>query len=248
MVSPVPTRFPKGVNNCLSYDRFNLLGFPDPTKWVTYFDDFAGGTDSLPNATDANYVVTKTGAGTIAQADGSGGWSLLTASAANADNIFVQKKGSAFRWVSTKKLIFGARFKISDSNLESFVMGLQITDTTPLAVSDGIYFLKTTGAATVDFIVAKASVLSTAAAIGSVVTDTFIELAFVYNGKAVPNPSTGVVTYWFDYFINGDLKGSIGATTTAPDTQDLCISFGLQNGEAVAKTMTIDYIFAALER
>ena len=36
--------------------------------------------------------------------------------------------------------------------------------------------------------------------------------------------------------------------TNAPDDEDLTISFGIQNGEAAAKTMTIDYILAAVER
>jgi hypothetical protein len=43
-------------------------------------------------------------------------------------------------------------------------------------------------------------------------------------------------------------KGSLSASSTyLPDTE-LTVSFGIQNGEAVAKTMTVDYIFAAKER
>jgi hypothetical protein len=37
-------------------------------------------------------------------------------------------------------------------------------------------------------------------------------------------------------------------TTNLPDDEDLAISFAIQNGEAVAKTMTVDYIFVAKER
>jgi hypothetical protein len=33
-----------------------------------------------------------------------------------------------------------------------------------------------------------------------------------------------------------------------PDDEDLTVSFGIQNGEAVAKTMTVDYILAAMDR
>ena len=36
--------------------------------------------------------------------------------------------------------------------------------------------------------------------------------------------------------------------TNATDDEELTVSFGIQNGEAVAKTMTIDYILAAVER
>jgi hypothetical protein len=35
--------------------------------------------------------------------------------------------------------------------------------------------------------------------------------------------------------------------TYLPDTE-LTISFGIQNGEAVAKTMSVDYVFCAAER
>ena len=36
--------------------------------------------------------------------------------------------------------------------------------------------------------------------------------------------------------------------TNVTDDEDLTISFGIQNGAAAAKTMTVDYIFAAVER
>ena len=45
--------------------------------------------------------------------------------------------------------------------------------------------------------------------------------------------------------LGDDLSATLA--TYLPDTE-LTISFGVQNGEAVAKTMTIDYIFAARER
>ena len=33
-----------------------------------------------------------------------------------------------------------------------------------------------------------------------------------------------------------------------PDDEELTVSFGIQNGAAAAKTMTLDYIIAAVER
>jgi hypothetical protein len=49
------------------------------------------------------------------------------------------------------------------------------------------------------------------------------------------------------YFVNGVIGGS-SVTTNLPDDEDMTVSFAIQNGEAVAKTMTVDYIFAAKER
>lgn len=143
-------------------------------------------------------------------------------------------------------MFFEARFKVSDATQSDVVLGLQITDTTPLDVTDGIFFLKADDAATVDFRVEKDNTAATAAACATLVSDTFIRLGFSYNGR--PTVEAGVTTYQFQVFVDGVFKTYVNATTTAPDDEDLCISFGVQNGEAVAKTMTIDYIFAALER
>lgn len=241
-----PTRLPKGVVNRESWERFNMFGMLDPTKWITYWDDFAGATDSLPNATDANYTVTKTGAGTIAQADGLGGWSILTNAAADNDAVFVQKKGEAFLWQATKRLFFAIRFKLSDATDSDFVAGLQITDTTPLDVTDGIFFLKADDAATVTFNVEKDNAASQLAAFTTLANDTFVELAFEYEGAATV--VNGSAVYRFNVYVNGALAGVVDASTNVPDDELLCVSFGVQNGAAAAKTATIDYIFAALER
>ena len=44
-----------------------------------------------------------------------------------------------------------------------------------------------------------------------------------------------------------DVIGTV-VTTNLPDNEQLALSFGVQNGEAVAKTMTIDYLSVAQER
>jgi hypothetical protein len=47
--------------------------------------------------------------------------------------------------------------------------------------------------------------------------------------------------------VNGVVVGT-SVTTNLPDDEDLTISFAIQNGEAVAKTMTVDYILCSKER
>ena len=76
---------------------------------------------------------------------------------ASSDSDFLQLKGEAFRLSASKKAYFSARFKVSDATQSDFVMGLHITDTSPLDVTDGIFFLKSDGAATISFIVEKTS-------------------------------------------------------------------------------------------
>jgi len=138
-------------------------------------------------------------------------------------------------------LFFKARFSVSDATQSDFVMGLQITDATPLAVTDGVYFIKNDGDTNLDFVVVKDSTASTASAITTVSNATYITVGFYYNGvdEVVYAASTNSN--------NPTVLGKL-ATTNLPDDEELTISFAIQNGEAVAKTMSIDYIFAAKER
>lgn len=229
------TNFTKGVNNITAQNILGQLKELDPTQLHTYFNDF----DSYISG---NWTVTETQAGaTQALTDADGGVLLLTNSAADDDLNALQKVGESFRFESGKKLFFKARFKVSDATQSDFVMGLQITDTTPLAVTDGVYFRKDDGDANLDFVVVKDSTASTATAITTVANDTYITVGFYYNG------SDEVVYAASTNSNNPTIRGKL-ATTNLPNDEDLTISFAIQNGEAVAKTMSIDYIFAAKER
>jgi len=115
-------------------------------------------------------------------------------------------------------------------------MGLQITDTTPLAVSNGVYFRKDDDDAYLDFVVMKGSTATTATAVHTVVNDTYLVVGFYYNG-------VDAVEYYVD-----DVKIGTSVTTYLPDTEELTISFGVQNGAAAAKILSVDYILAAKER
>lgn len=232
----VPTRFPKGISTAAKGLVFGEFGNPSPRDYCTYFQDFVSGAEFNNITATTSWAVNATGTGTFALTDGDGGQALITNAAADDDRLFFQKKGECFLFETGKQMWFDARFKVSDATQSDIILGLQITDTTPLAVSDGVYFYKADGAATADFIVTKASTATTNSAVATVVSATFIRLGFYYNGASN-----------IDYFVDGVRKGS-SVTTNLPTTEELTVSFGLQNGEAVAKTMTIDYIFAAKER
>ena len=50
------------------------------------------------------------------------------------------------------------------------------------------------------------------------------------------------------YEVDGSVLGSLDASSSyLPDTT-CTVSFAIQNGEGVAKTMTVDYVFVAKER
>jgi hypothetical protein len=224
------TRFPNGVTNVGEDSPFADLAMPAPPLFHTYFEDFdyyAAG----------DWTVTETDSGaTQALADGDGGLLLVTNTAADDDLVSLQKKGESFRFASGKRLFFEARFKVSDATQSDFVIGLQITDTTPLDVTDGVFFIKADGSTSVALRVEKNNTATATSAVATMADDTFIRLGFYYDGESS-----------IQYFVNGVVTGT-SVTTNLPDDEDLTPTFAIQNGEAVAKTMTVDYIFVAKER
>ena len=224
------TRFPNGVTNVDEDTIFAALGQPASTKFHTYWEDF----DYYGSG---NWTVTETQASaTQAKTDGDGGLLLLTNSAADDDLVALQKVGESFRFESGKKLWFEARFKVSDATQSDVVVGLQITDTSPLDVTDGVFFIKADGSTSVSLLVEKNNTATTTSSVATLANDTFITLSFYYDGVSQ-----------IQYAVNGVVQGA-SVTTNLPDDEDMTVSFAIQNGEAVAKTMTVDYIFVAKER
>lgn len=227
------SRFPNGVTNAGPNGALRKFILPDPSSVHSFFTDFDG-------YTAANWIVTETdAAATEALTAGDGGLLLITNTAADNDLVALQTLVGSFLMAAGKKAWFKARFKVSDATQTDLVMGLQIIDTTPLAVSDGIWFQKDDGDAQIDVYCGKSAGAGTTSAtnVATLADDTFIVLAWEYDGKST-------VTY----FVNDVALGVLDASSTYLPDANLAVSFALQNGEAVAKTMTVDYIFAAKER
>lgn len=223
------TRLPNGVTNVTKANPMGMMGQLDPTKYHTYFDDF-------DTYTAADWTITETGVATQALTDADGGQLLITNAGGGTDASWSQKVGESFLVEAGKKLWFKAKFQVSDATQSNVVMGLQITDTTPVAVSDGIFFRKDDGDTNIDFIVTKDTTPTTQLAVATLADATDITLSFYYNGVDA-----------VEYYANDVYLGA-SVVTNLPDDEILTISYGIQDGEAVAKTMTLDYIFAAKER
>ena len=230
MANLTTTRFPNGLTNVGVDAPFADLKMPAPTLFHTYFEDF-------DYYVAGDWTVTETDSGaTQALADGDGGLLLITNTAADNDLVSLQKKGESFLFESGKRLFFEARFKVNDATESDVVIGLQITDTTPLDVTDGVFFIKADGAATVNLLVEKNNTATTTSSVATMVNDTFITLGFYYDG------STQI-----QYSVNGTVLGT-SVTTNLPNDEALTVTMALQNGAAAAKTMTVDYVFVAKER
>lgn len=209
---------------------------PGDMAYSVYFNDFTDPKDYT--AADWTITTTEAGAGSATEAIGNldGGVLVITNDAADDDADFFNLTKETFKFEAGKRMLFAMRFKVSDATQSDFVCGLQITDTTPLAVSDGVYFRKDDGDAFIDFVVVKDSAATTDTNIGTLVSDTWTVLAFEYDGY-------GAVWPW----VNG-VRGQPVAVTNLPNDEEMCVTFGIQNGEAVAKILSIDYIYAAKER
>ena len=237
----MPTHFPNGISNRTKGHPLFNYPYLDPSKYYTYFDDFFEYHSGIYTIT-----TTEAGSGNASEAitSGAGGQLLITNDDADNDLDFFQLKGESFKWDSSKRMFFSARFKTNDATQSEIVMGLQITDTTPLDVTDGIFFLKIDGDTQPDLIIEKDNSSSLSVLeMNAMEDDTFVTLSFEYDPLDVATGGAVFRAYQDDVQV-----GEITSTTNAPDDEELTISFGIQNGEAAAKTLTIDFILVAVER
>ena len=228
------THFTSGVTNVGAGSTLGRAKMPVPAKYHTYHNDF-----DTYLASDWTITTTEVGSGNASEAlgDGDGGLLVITNDDADNDNDFLQLTKEGFKYEAGKQLAFNARFKTSDADASDVVMGLQITDTSPLDVSDGIFFLLTDGSTTLTFIVEKDGTQSTLDLPTAMADDTFMTVGFMYDPKDQK----------FHVSQNNTEVGTV-ASTNAPDDEELTVSFGIQNGAAAAKVLTVDYITAMKER
>ena len=208
--------------------------YPSDQTFYMYHNDFF-----TYNSGDWTITTTEAGTGSASEAvtSSAGGALVLTNAAGDNDLDFLQLKGEGFKLSTSKKAYFSARFKVNDVDQSDFVMGLGITDTTPLDTTDGVFFISADGDAGLDFLVEKDNTATTTEDVATMADDTFITTTWFID------PDASKVFY----SINNAKPVGV-AITNLPDDEELTVSFGIQNGEASAQTMTIDYVVAAVER
>jgi hypothetical protein len=188
---------------------------------------------------DSNtWTITETGAGTDLSGDELGGTLVLTNAAADNDAHWLQlgkTNGESFKFVAGKPLWFDARFKV-DNVLADTMIGLYVTDTTPEGgVSDGVYFRRLTTATALNLVV-EASSTETVVTTGiTMANDTYVNVGFYWDGAKL------------FYTQNRQIVAQVTTLANLPTTE-LRLSFGVQNGTAVARSMTVDWIGAHQQR
>jgi hypothetical protein len=154
-------------------------------------------------------------------------------SAASADLDSLQVKAATFAIVAGQDCWFKARFKVSNATNANLLIGLIQTTTTPLTVTDGVYFRKNAASTTLNALTTKTST-STTLAVGTMANDTFINVGFHYTNNSI------------QIYFNNNRIGSM-ATTNLP-TAALNLTMAVSNGTAAANTLTTDYILASTFR
>jgi len=238
-----PTRFPNGITNNVFGGTLGSFIDTDPTKLTVFFDDFMPYT-----ATDWLKTAVSVGTGTSAAAQSTtvvGGAVVITNAANEDDGLWLQESHDGgtnelkgWRIQAGKKAWFKAKFQGVDVDQTDFIVGIHSTQTDPIgtAPTDGVWFQSDDGDGDIDIHCAKNTVFTTASAIATMTDATDVEVGFYWDGVDAIN-----------YYVDDVLMGSL-ASGTIPDDEYMTISFGCQNGEATANTMTISFIFAAMER
>lgn len=225
----------------------NMNYRPDPARPPT---DFHVWQDDFDLYLATSWVITETGSGTRAIAQAKGGVLVMTNAAADNDVNSLQLRDVAsgqvaehWKFVLNKAMYFGCRFKVSDATQSDLVIGLHITATTPVASAptDGIWFRKDDGDRLLDLVGTKNSTSSVASGVdgasGYLVSDTYTTIEFYYDG----------VVASINAFQDGVQFGSIPLTNVVDD-EEIAVSFAHQNGEAVAKLISVDWIRVVQER
>lgn len=228
------THFPNGVTNVPEYATLGSFILPDPSTVHMYFNDF-----DIYTATD--WLEVASGAATEAiVANGDGGQLLITNTAADNDFATLRLANVTFLLDKAKSFWMKGRLKVSDVLETDILFGLMDT-MAAFNPTNGIYVFKDDGAVPLRLSLEKAGVqtpsFSASSATGQA-NDTFVEVGITYDANE------GIVKAW----LGGQPFAQIADLTNFPNTVAVAPAFGIRNGEAVAKTMTMDYVLFAKQR
>lgn len=182
------------------------------------------------------WVPTNTGTGTVLGIpDERPGVGRFTNGSADNNFYFYESVREVAAISTTKDIWFATEIKVSDATQCDLFVGL----CSRLASGnlfdnrvDSIGFYSNDGDAYINTETSKNSTATQTAAEGTLVDDTWILLGFhVVRDSAV------------EFFI-GNTLGWVGThSANLPDDEEMCVSFGLRNGEAVAKVFSATYFY-----
>lgn len=195
-------------------------------------DEFA--TGSAWETSLDSYTITTQGTYTQALQDANGGTLLITNGAVDDDLVSIQTKKEIVNLTANKHTVFEARFTLNHATENDVLLGLIIRDITPLANSDGVYFVKADDQTAWKFICVMDSTITSVASVDTADTSAHT-FSIDCDGTTSCTP-----------YIDGVAGTAI--TTNLPTDEVLAPTFHIQNGEAVAKTLLLDFWKVSQER
>ena len=229
-----PTRFPAGVSTQKVNQTLGMFGQPDPTDPIVDFHDFQ-------QYVAADWTVTNTTThATIGLTAGAGGLISLAGGASSVTNDIaaIISNPLDFNFASTQQVWFYTGFKVTTAANDQIQLGVSAANSA-LTPTAGMYFNKSAGASTIDFIVRKSSTSTTQSAVATLANDTFIRLGFYYNGKDA-----------VDVFVNDNKVYSQTVLTNLPTSTALALAAGLKAAATAPTTsdLIVDFLMASQDR
>ena len=201
-------------------------------EWIEDFNYFQATDWTITESDAAATEALATAAPTV------GGVLLITNTNADDNAVSMQKVGHSFIPTVGTNIWFECRLQASEATQCDWLVGLVITDTTPLAHADGIVFRKDDGDTQIDFETTNGSASSSETSIGTFAATTYVTVGFKITG------TTSV-----EYFVNGVSQGTL---TTRIPTAPLRPTIHFQDGDTAAAlaalTMSVDYIMCSQTR
>jgi hypothetical protein len=174
-------------------------------KWELKSSDMPAtvGTTNDPRGYVTTRVEAGTGSSGIEASDEAGFVAELATDNLENDGVNIQVVGKAFRLQAGRDVYFGIALQADEVTQSDFLVGLCITTTDALGagMTDGVFFRKLDGVATVAAVTEKDSAQTTTADVHTLVANTTVTLecycsgttvAFYVNGAHVVSHNTNV--------------------------------------------------------
>lgn len=209
-----------------------------PFIGVRQFNYLEEWTKVLDATNDWVVTTAEAGAGSATETIQDSNWGVIriTNAAGDDDLDSIQSKYEFTKLVASKDTWFEVRFRINDATEADVILGLCIRDTTPLAATDYVYFVKDDDDTNWDFVAAKDSSETEVATVDTADTSWH---TFSIHADGITNLTP---------YIDGVAGTTITTAGSINDDEEMAITVHLENGEAVAKWIEIDYIRVQQDR
>lgn len=233
-----PKRLTKGVSSVGVDKALNMYGRMDPTKYITFFDDFVGTPKFATSGYLNDWISTTSQAdGTITGLIGAAGGVVELNVQDSTDYVGLQTFNEGFALATGKQAWMGCRAKaVTDPTEVILRVGLADIET-DIQPTRGIWFYVADAVVTMTFEVFDTASVATQTGIGTWVADTWAKWEVYFDG-----------TDEFSVYLNDAFVGT--TTTTAFPTGGLApyIGFSSENDHATSNKTQIDYFYAIQER